>query len=309
MLLWAAPAIAETIVPGQAWLGRGREGWFWYQDPPPSVEAAPIEIPPPDAPESPVASVPPVAPPSEPAVLSAAWFRANLSRYKDEAIDNPTPQNVERFLALQHIMMDRATAFTDAFQRVVASSPYLDANTQRPIDSVGANAANEIASAATDALLRKLSANVGLVFFFQSDCALCAAQFEVLEGAQRLYGFTILYVSLDGKPMPDMPIPAWAPNVGQAQRIGVTAAPALALLRPPDQFAVLAKSVLSLPTLAERVLLQSRGAGWISDAEYEHTRPLNDRTLLESTTGLTDEMVADPEKFLAFIHAQKGAQP
>jgi conjugal transfer pilus assembly protein TraF len=247
-------------------------------------------------------------------VLSTAWFRANLDRYKDAAIDSPTPDNVERYLVLQRLMMDRASRFTDMFQRVVASTPYLDANTERPLDSVAANATNEIAASATDALLRTLAGSVGLVFFFRSDCAICATQVEILQAATHLYGFTVLYVSLDGKPMTDMAMPAWqmpawTANAGQAERMGITSAPALAVMRPPSQFGLLAKTVLSLPTLSERVLLQARAAGWISEDDYAATRPVKDHPLQVAADAVSDATVADAEKFLAFIHGLKEAQP
>jgi conjugal transfer pilus assembly protein TraF len=205
--------------------------------------------------------------------------------------------------------MDRASKFTEIFQKVVASTPYLDANTERPLDSVGANAMSEIASSASETLLTKLARTVGLVFFFRSDCAICATQVAILAEAQHAYGFTVLYVSLDGRPMPGTQLPAWAPNAGQAERFGVTSAPALGVMHPPEQVALLAKSILSLPSIGERLLLQARATGWISEDEYAQTRPLRSQQLLEASSGLDEAMVADAARFLAFIHAQKGAQP
>jgi conjugal transfer pilus assembly protein TraF len=309
--LLAAPVRAQTTADDEKFFQRGREGWYWYHDPPPpdsSPPPAPASPPPAPSPATPEVAAAAAGPP----VMSAAWFRDRLPAYRDAAIDNPTPSNVERYLVLQHIMMDRASRFTDMFQRVVVSSPYLDANTQRPLDSVAANALNDIANAASEALLRQVAQTSGLVFFFRSDCALCAMQFDVLEMAQRLYGFTVLYVSLDGRPMPDMPRVSWAPNVGQAERMGVTAAPSLALLHPPDRFVLLSQSVLSLPSMMERVLLQARGAGLITEAQYAATKPVREVSLLGDAgalSGLSDDVIDDPDRFLAVIHSLQGAHP
>ncbi|CAH2605788.1 IncF plasmid conjugative transfer pilus assembly protein TraF (plasmid) [Rhodovastum atsumiense] len=308
LLVGVDVAGAQEELPGREWLSRGREGWFWYRDP----AAEPVDPPlPPSPPPMPVAvsPVPPVQPSvtpftrAEPLPLSVAWFRQNLDTYRDAAIDNPTPGNVRRFLILQRIMMDKSTAFRRTFQEVVATTPALDANTERPLDSVGANTANEVASTATQMLLRSLAQTVGLVYFFRSDCPLCGTQVESLEAAQRLYGFTVLYVSLDGSPMPRVALRAWAPDAGQAQRMGVKDAPALVLMRPPGEFLVLSESVLSLPAIAERTLLRARLAGWISEDDYRATRPVRERSFLSLANGITPDLLEDPEKFSGYIAA------
>ena len=313
-------ALADEVYPGRGWLRGGAEGWWWYQDPaPPAVVEPSLPAPPPPAPQAVVAErtpPPPTASPEatpavtpEPPVFSAAWFKQKLDGYRDAAIDDPTPANVHRYLYLQHVMMDKASAFTTAFQEVVATTPYLDANNERPLDSAAANATTEIADRARDSLLRALARTVGLGFFFRSDCAICAQEVAVLDAARRLYGLTVLAVSLDGKPLRDVTLASWVPDVGQARRMGVVDGPALVLMRPPSEFLGLSQSVLSLAELGERTLLRAQAAGWISQAEYAATRPVKEQSMIALSREITPAMLEDPEALSKFIHARLEGAP
>ena len=305
-------AMAEDMFPGREWLTHGAEGWWWYQDPPAEVVVEPplpvVPAPPPTEPAAQMVATPPPAPP-EPPPFSAAWFKAKLDGYREAAIDDPTPANLERYMYLQRVMMDKASAFTATFQEVVASTPYLDANNERPLDSAGANAATEISEAATEAVLRRLATEVGVAFFFRSDCALCAQEVGVLDAARRLYGFTVLAVSLDGKPLPQNLLTSWVPDAGQAAWMGVRDAPALVLMRPPSEFLGLSENVLSLAELAERILLRARAAGWISEAEFQATQPVKNRSLLALAAEITPEMLENPEQLSRFLHRRLEGGP
>jgi hypothetical protein len=58
-----------------------------------------------------------------PAPLSAAWLRANLERFRDQAIDDPSPRNVALYLYLQRLVLDKAERFAEATQRAVWADP------------------------------------------------------------------------------------------------------------------------------------------------------------------------------------------
>ena len=78
-------------------------GWFWYE----TLPEAPAEQ----------ESVPETKKPVEkskteqtqqtpsPKLLSSEWFRQHLTAYRDQAIDQPTPENVTAYLYLQRIML------------------------------------------------------------------------------------------------------------------------------------------------------------------------------------------------------------
>ncbi|MCX7100910.1 MAG: conjugal transfer protein TraF, partial [Methylobacter sp.] len=114
-------------------------GWFWYEEP---VLDEDVAEPEPLLPEPPPIqekkAEPEPAKPPEAKPLSAEWFRKNMEKYRDKAIDEPTPQNVSAYMYLQRVMLDKAEKFTEVSQQVVMSDPVLDENSRRPIATFGA---------------------------------------------------------------------------------------------------------------------------------------------------------------------------
>ena len=134
-----------------------------------------------------------------PAPLTAAWFRLELERFRDQAIDAPTPENVRAYLYLQKVMLDKADAFARTSQQVASADPYLDAITERPLSPFAANATSAEATARRGEVLRDLATSTGLLFIVEGSCSVCVRAADVLLSAQRQYGFALLTVSLDGK--------------------------------------------------------------------------------------------------------------
>ncbi len=134
--LIAPMAYAQESDPDNRFYDRKAEGWFWYKEEIPEEEPEPekpepqvVAAPPPQQPE-PTAPAPAV--PQGPAVFSAAWFRENLPKYKDEAWNNPTIENVRTYMYLQRYAMDRSEQFADATELAVVGDPFLDEESRRP---------------------------------------------------------------------------------------------------------------------------------------------------------------------------------
>jgi conjugal transfer pilus assembly protein TraF len=298
LLAWlAAPARADEPGLGAggpaAWFADGRgqpagrpdaayffdkaRGWFWHErppDPPPEDEALPQAKAKPPAPEPPAP-----AKPAEPGPLSAEWFRKNLERYRDKALDEPTRENVAAYFYLQRAMLDKASRFGEMAQTVSMSEPLLDENARRPMATFGGQAMDEMAGGAKERAAKKLAGMAGLWFVFESGCKFCGKQAGVLKGLENAYGFKILAVSLDGVPLPGNPFPGFVPDRGQARQLGVETTPALFLVRPGRDGGVLpiAQSLLAGSEIVARAVTLAHGKGWLSDAEYQDTlaaRPL-----------------------------------
>ncbi len=294
-LLVGSAAIAEPV----RFYERKGEGWFWYREPKPALPAEPVESPLP-TPIPPAAPAPEAAPMSAAAPpLSAAWMREHLDRYRDRAIDEPTPENVAAYFYLQRIVLDKSSKFASVAQRVVQGDPFLDEITQRPTATFGANLANKAAGEARDALLRRIGQLAAVWFFYRSDCPYCEAQAPLLDLMGSRYGFTVLAVSLDGKALPGGFFPRYRPDSGQARALGVRATPALFLVRPEGPaFAPVAQGVLSLAQLQERFVLAAVTAGWVSEAEAGPTRAVTADT--RGALALPpDELPDDPTALVA----------
>jgi len=288
--------------------GDKAQGWFWYQYSPPPLPPPIAPAPEPAPPSAPAAPEPPAAP-AEPPALSAKWFREHLEHYRDLAIDHPTAQNVAVYYYLQRITLDKSSTFAKVAARVVQGDPALDEITHRPTATFGANLANQQASVGREAVLERLARTVSVWFFFRSDCPYCEAQAPLLDLLRTRYGFDVLPISLDGKPLPSGLFPTFQTDGGQGQALGVRSTPAMFLVRPDASpaLAPVAQGLLSLAQLQERFVLAAATAGWISEAEVTQTLPVVTHPLHDPTT-VSGELPDDPAALLARLRALVNAK-
>jgi conjugal transfer pilus assembly protein TraF len=300
-----------------------QRGWFWYEIlPEPVAEKKPAQ-PKAEPAESksaqkqpsvldPQQAQPKQITPAEPVALSSAWLRKNMETYLNQAIDNPSHENVAAFYYLQRVMMDKAERFTNAARYVVMSDPQLDETVRRPIATYAANEANHQAGVAAERALKDIAGQAGILFFFRSDCAYCHVQAPILSMLEKAYGFKIYAVSLDGLPMPNGLFSNFKLDRGQAALLGVEQTPALFLMKPPKQIVPLSQGVLSLEEMTSRILLAGKEAGWIEPSQYQTTQGIRATPLLLPTTGSISPAVAqNPLSLIQALQnsAQVGSSP
>nr|WP_314561234.1 conjugal transfer protein TraF [uncultured Pseudomonas sp.] len=303
----AADGVKDSFAaPGSESFYRGKaEGWFWYKDPPeeePELEVkAPTPPPPPPAPIQ--KAEPPAAPPAPPGpeLFSVAWIRDNLPKYRDRAIDNPTDANVQAYYYLQRVMMDKSSKFSERSSQVIMRDPFLDEDSRRPVATYAANALNREVSNNRDKVLKGLANKVGLFFFFKGNCVLCAEQAAVLQSLTAATGIRIIPVSLDGAPLDNGLFANYRTDDGQAKKLEVYQAPALALAIPPGRTEIVGYGAITLDVLFNRVLIAAREASLIDQKTFASTQPFFDNGLLtlEDNDGLSqDQIDQDPAAFV-----------
>lgn len=136
-------------------------GWFWREiQPEPKQLTGWLEKP--SMPHPPRIQDSPKFSPPEPLPSSAAWFRKDLERYRDRAVDDPSSDNVAAYYYLQRVVMDKAHRFTDVARQVVMSDPFLDENQRRPIATFAANESNRLAGVATEQALLSVAHHAGI---------------------------------------------------------------------------------------------------------------------------------------------------
>ncbi|MCQ8117754.1 conjugal transfer protein TraF [Methylomonas rosea] len=271
-----------------------QRGWFWYEVLPEPVKNIQPEKRPDPVPEltktEAKASEKPASEPkstaaNQPQPLSSAWLKQNLEHYLNQAIDDPSPENVAAFYYLQRVMMDKAERFTNAARYVVMSDPQLDETVRRPVATYAANEANHQASVVAERALKAIAAQAGILFFFRSDCPYCHVQAPILAMLENAYGFKIYPVSLDGLPMPNGFFSQFKRDNGQAAMLGVEQTPALFLMKPPKQVVPLAQGALSLEEITGRILLAAKEAGWIDASQYQTTQGIRNTPMLLPAAG------------------------
>jgi conjugal transfer pilus assembly protein TraF len=296
----------SALQPSQSsrFFDRHEEGWFWYAEPePPPAEEEPAPLPPPTEPAPAVTPAP--EKPSGPAPLSTAWLREHLPKVLDRALDEPTNENVSLYFHLQRVAVDKANAFSDRMERVVLGDPVLDENARRPTATFAANKMNEVAGNQSDAMLAEIAKSVGIWFFYRSDCPYCHQQVAVLKALERLYGFRVLAISMDGLPLPGGAYPQFQVNQGQAAQLGVQTVPALFLIRPPQDIQPISQGAVALDDLQRRLLITTVRAGWISEEAFARTRAAESKGSLGNIPPPTDPaVVEDPARLIEYLHSK-----
>ncbi len=232
----------------RAWCGpEGNEtslGWHFYCDPPPETAA-------PD----PAASQPAPVEWADPRAQVAA-LQQELEKSRATAVLDPTPENVAAYLELQQAALNRAAAFSDAFRRVVWTTPELDYTLTRPVGALAKQLWSDARREDRDAALAALGERFGLIYIGHRACMGCQIFGPLLRAFATRHGFDVLAVSLDGGPLEGWP--EAVPDNGRAARMGFdgVSLPAIALFDAatgevqPVGFGVLAED-----QLAERIFV------------------------------------------------------
>lgn len=273
---------ATPVLGGAPWLGEPDTGWFRYIDPAPEQEPEEEPPPPPLVATPTPPATPPPAPPQPPAKpeevkFTSAWIRDNLPKYLDQALDNPTPENVRAYFALQRVALDKSQTFSDVASVANLGNPLIDEVSRRPTATYGAKVLTQSSFFERKKLMKKLGQKVGLYYFYRSDCRFCAKQSPVLQSLESELGVTIIAISTDGGDVPNGKFKQPPKlNNGQAEALGVTGTPAMYLVRPDSKKILpIAQGVLALDELVTRVIDVAHANQWVTEAEYEATRPIN----------------------------------
>lgn len=217
---------------------------------------------------------PAISQPVGPEMFSAKWFRENLPKYKDLAWNNPTVENVRTFLYLQRFAIDRSEQFSDATELSVVGDPFLDEITRRPAATFASQQVDREAGNAKNRLLKSVADRVGIFFFYKSDDDYSDLQAPLIKMLEQREGFSIIPVSMDGKPLPSGLFPHYKTDEGHAKQLGIVTFPAVYLASPDGQFAPIGQGSMSLPELNHRILVASKHNGWVTDEEFNRTRPV-----------------------------------
>jgi conjugal transfer pilus assembly protein TraF len=302
---------SEVNTPSHGFFDDKERGWFWYEEDDElgeNEEEARVDRRPPldHLQETKILPQPEVAPPPASKPLSAEWFRKNLEKFRDQAIDEPTPEHVSTYLYLQRVMLDKAEQFTEVTQQVMMADAVLDENSRRPIASFGGYAMDDKASRGTDKVAKQLADSMGLWFFYDSTCEFCVKQAGVLKGLMTTYGFKVLAIAIDGLPLPDGSFPHFILDRGQAKQLGVDTTPALFLVKPGDDGGViqLGQGLLAADELIKRAISLGYHQHWLTDHAYAETKKVKPVQIDTKTIQAVDDaLLAEPAQLVKNLRA------
>ena len=223
-----------------------RIGYWFY-----CVKTAPAE-------ETQQPEIEPVAATQELDVITS-----ELRELKARAILYPTEANVAAYIRFQRAQLDRASLFSDVWQRAIWQDPELDYTLERPVGALAKKQWQDARSAERDSVMARLSQRYGLFYFYSSTCAPCEVMSPIVKGVADRWRITVRAISTDGGP--SRHFPDYKVETNQRARLGLEgkATPALVLWDSVTKRPIpIGYGVLSADELQDRIyLLTSKEAG------------------------------------------------
>ena len=159
------------------------------------------------------------SPPRQSAVERMSAITRQLDELKARAILDPSEENVIAYVRFQREQLDRASTFSDTWQRALWQNPDLDYTLQRPVSTVGKRAWLDNRKADRDAVLTNLGQRYGLFYFFAQSCGACELFSPILRSVADSHRMAVMAVSMDGGPSRDFP--NYVVDAGQRARMGI----------------------------------------------------------------------------------------
>jgi conjugal transfer pilus assembly protein TraF len=188
---------------------------------------------------------------------------ATLRDLRAQAILHPTPENVTSYIRFQREQLDRASLFSDVWQRALWQDAELDYTLERPVGALAKRQWQDARAASRDLVMAQLSQRYGLFYFFAQTCGACEVMSPIVKSVADRWHLTVRAISTDGGP--SRHFPEYVVENGQRPRMGLEPAitPALVLwdsvLNRPIPIGY---GVLSADELQDRIyLLTSKEAG------------------------------------------------
>jgi conjugal transfer pilus assembly protein TraF len=188
---------------------------------------------------------------------------ATLRELKAKAILEPTPANVTAYIRFQRAQLDRASLFSDVWQRAIWQDPELDYTLQRPVSTLGKRQWQDSRSAERNAAMAQLSERYGLFYFFAQSCGACEVMSPIVQSVASTWHIAVRAISTDGGP--SRHFPNYTVETNQRSRMGLEPkiTPAVVLWDAQTGHPIpIGYGVMSADELQDRIyLLTSKEAG------------------------------------------------
>lgn len=203
------------------------------------------------------------APPAASATSQLDAITAELRELKAKAILDPTPANVTAYIRFQREQLDRASLFSDIWQRAIWQTPELDYTLQRPVSTLGKRQWQDARNSDRNAAMAQLSTRYGLFYFFAQSCGPCEVMSPIVQSVASTWHIAVRAISTDGGP--SRHFPNYTVETNQRTRMGLEPkiTPAVVLWDAVTRRAIpIGYGVMSADELQDRIyLLTSKEAG------------------------------------------------
>ncbi len=200
-----------------------------------------------------------------PKPLSVQWIKVELPKLRDKAINNPNTKNVTQYLSVQKVMFDKAQNFAEKFVQVANTNPVLNYSNFVPRSNAGNADFNTYIAWNKQHALQYLTHKVGIWVFVKHDCPFCNLQIQQYKHLLQQAKFKTIYIDANGGTVSGIPKDAvFVRDHGQAKLLHLVETPAIVMVYPPDNFAIVSQGYQVMASLEQNLL---------ADANYLHLLP------------------------------------
>lgn len=211
-----------------------QEGWHWYEKRPEPLKEEEMTA--------------PQLTPSQQIEVQKKALEAKLHK----AVVSGNPRDVLAYIKEQKKLMDQSETFAKAWQVAILTHPEYDERVKNPQAQYARHGLYEEQQKVREKMIKGLSKEYGLFFFFKKDCHFCHGFAPIVEGFSRVYGWDVLPITLDGGSLPEFPNAK--PDNGISKELGVTVTPALVAVHGrTGKMIPLAYGAVSLEEIERRV--------------------------------------------------------
>ena len=193
----------------------------------------------------------------QPELFSVAWLQQKMPILLENAINNPTDENVRAYKYAEKMMTDMATNFANTSERVVQNDPMLDETVRFPVASLARQNALWQVDKAREEIIREMAKQGGIWFFFDSQCRFCDSQYKAIQLLEEKYPIMVVhYISTDGNIMKGMDKRKVRFDTGskKAREIGIKLTPALVFAHTPSNTAmIISHGASSMSNIERRI--------------------------------------------------------
>lgn len=175
----------------------------------------------------------------------------------DKAILSNSLKDTEKFIALQHFWLNKASAFQHNFQYAVIKHPEFDSTVKNPVSAIGTRLNNKRDEKRNNQMINTLTHEYGLMFFYKGSDVYSIKQSYVIKSYAKRHNFKFISISADGKAIPHLDESKY--DTGQSERLGIKYFPSIVLVHPKSKKVYpVSSGFVTQDTLTENMMVVAR---------------------------------------------------
>ena len=184
-------------------------------------------------------------------------IREKLQNLHAQTLLEPTEENIYNYEKFKLEQIKRVSYTTQATQRLYWKNPELNYLLKRPTSTIGKRNWLDDRNANIKSTIADLNKNYGLIYFFRSDCSVCAKFSPLLKDFTQRNNINIRAISVNGQA--NKTFPNAKMDRGESANLDVRVVPTLFLFNSKTkEISPIGSGFMAMDTLEERIYLLTK---------------------------------------------------